>query len=178
MSEPLAAVHTAIPSALTYRESLALAALAAGKRVLEVGALLGYSTVLMARTARVVHSVDPHEGYPHNDPKPTLAPFMENIAPVRNKVVVHVGYDSAVLPVFEHLTFGLAFLDLTGLYDDTYAAMYRAWPLLTQPGGVLAVHDCGHADWPGVEQAIINFTYEQGVTYYTIDRLAVIPLYR
>jgi protein-L-isoaspartate O-methyltransferase len=43
-------------------EGKALAEMARGKRVLEVGSYCGLSTVCMARTAKHVVSVDPHDG--------------------------------------------------------------------------------------------------------------------
>lgn len=46
-----------IPTALTQTEADVLGYLAYERKVLEVGSLLGYSTVALAKAARVVHSV-------------------------------------------------------------------------------------------------------------------------
>lgn len=68
-----------IPTALTARESEVLGALAHGRRVYEAGALLGYSTCVLAQTAKEVTSVDPHSGYPFNSPSPTWDIFRRNV---------------------------------------------------------------------------------------------------
>jgi protein-L-isoaspartate O-methyltransferase len=62
-----------IPTAVTPREAAVMVTHASGRLVLEVGALLGYSTVTLATTALHVVSVDPHDGYPAHDPRPTLS---------------------------------------------------------------------------------------------------------
>jgi predicted O-methyltransferase YrrM len=50
-----------IPTAVTRRESDLLVELTAGKRVLEIGSYLGYSTVWMALNGAIVTAVDPHD---------------------------------------------------------------------------------------------------------------------
>jgi predicted O-methyltransferase YrrM len=152
----------AIPTAMTDVEA-ALASLAAGGVVLEVGALLGYSTVVLASRAEFVLSIDPHDGYPDGDPRPTLAPFLENLARygVRDKVAVIVEPAEKALPFLASEYFDLVFVDVTGRYEDTIAVMEGTMPLL-RTGGVLAVHDCGHPEWPGVNRAVKEF-----------DRLAI-----
>ena len=163
-----------IPTAVTEREITRLSALAAGKRVLEVGSLLGFSTVHLARVAEVVHAVDPHEGYPEADPRPTLEPFITNLveADVRERVVVHVGTDAQVLPMLAPASFDLVFIDITGLFWDTINCMNRAVPLLRH-SGVLAVHDCGHPEWPGVEQAVAQFAQARNTAWEQLDQLAI-----
>lgn len=163
-----------IPTAVTNREIEEMVQLARDKTVLEIGSLLGYSTHILARAARVVHAVDPHRGYPSHDPKPTLAPFMENLetAGVLDQVIVHVGYDYDVLPILRRGSFDLVFIDITGEFDDTYRCMVRAAPLLTH-SGVLCVHDCGHPDWPGALQAVGKFSLERHRGYRLVDRLAI-----
>lgn len=163
-----------IPSAVTPAEAAELQRLALGATVLEVGALLGYSTVLLALTAERVHSVDPHEGYPRDNPRPTLLPFLDNLERhgVRDRVTVHVGRDYDVLPAFRGRQFHLAFLDLTGEYEDTLRCMHAVEPLLTHFGR-LAVHDCGHPDWPGAMAAAETFAAKRGTTFKLVDRLAI-----
>ncbi len=53
-----------IPSAVTDEEAAALEHLAENRLVYEAGALLGRSTIALAKCARLVVSVDPHDGYP------------------------------------------------------------------------------------------------------------------
>lgn len=163
-----------IPTAVTKKEIEQMAELAKGQRVLEIGSLLGYSTTILAQVASIVHSVDPHEGYPADDPKPTLEPFLKNlqIAGVRSKVVVHIGTDKQVLPSLRNAYFGLAFIDITGLYEDTLASMYLAEDKLTH-SGVLCVHDCGHPEWPGAMEAITDFATDQTREYRLVDKLAI-----
>ena len=69
-----------IPTALSAVEADALRSLSTGKNVLEVGALLGFSTVVMGQVANTVVSVDPHDGYPAANPRPTLEPFIANLS--------------------------------------------------------------------------------------------------
>lgn len=163
-----------IPTALTEAEADALAALAFGGRVLEVGALLGHSTVILADAADHVVSVDPHVGYPADDPRPTLNRFLRNLEKynVREKVTVMIGRDDQVLPYLEQEQFDLIFIDCTGEHDVTAGAMCRAERLLT-PHGYLAVHDCGHPHWQGVRQAVEEFAIERKLGFTLTDRLAV-----
>lgn len=163
-----------IPTALTDAETAELQRLAAGKDVLEVGSLLGYSTVCLAQVAAHVHSVDPHVGYPVENPRPTLGPFMANLERygVREKVTVHVGFDADVLPSLRHHQFDLAFLDMTGLYEDTLRGIRLTVPLLRH-WAALCVHDCGHPEWPGALAAVEDFATAIGTTFRLIDRLGI-----
>lgn len=163
-----------IPTALTGAETHQLSRLAENKRVLEIGSLLGYSTVELAAVAAQVVSVDPHEGYPEDAPRSTLGPFLENLESfgVRDRVVVMLGFDWQVLPVLRSGWFDLIFIDMTGDYETTLTAMRSAKPLLACDG-VLAVHDCGHPEWPGALQAVEEFASLNRLEYELTDRLAV-----
>lgn len=163
-----------IPTAVTAAEAAELQRHAKGKIVLEVGALLGYSTILLAKVAERVHSVDPHVGYPASNPRPTLKPFLRNLhaSNVRQRVTVHLGTDAEILPALRDDSFDMAFLDLTGMYDDTLACMERVTRLL-KPGSVLCVHDCGHPEWPGAAEAVEDFSDEHEWHYDLVDRLAI-----
>jgi predicted O-methyltransferase YrrM len=163
-----------IPSAITPAEAARLYELSAGKLVLEVGSLLGHSTVVLAQGALRVVSVDPHEGYPTHNPRPTLRPFLANLErfDVRDKVAVMIGTDEEILPHLQSGQFSLAFIDCTGEYDVTLTAMRRCIPLLHHTAA-LAVHDCGHPDWPGALAAAETFAREQRRTFEIIDRMAV-----
>lgn len=144
-----------IPSAVTGKEAYELATLAEGKTVLEIGSLLGFSTIVMAQTAAVVHSVDPHEGYPEHNPRPTLGAFRRNLRQygVADKVVAHVGLADQVLPCLRARWFDFAFVDLSLTDGTTARAVWWAQHLLRY-SGVLAVHDYGHETWPGATQVI------------------------
>lgn len=164
-----------IPTALTRDESALLQAIAEGNRVLEIGALLGYSTVTLARTARWVVSVDPHEGYPAHDPRPTLDTYLENLRrnAVTNVVPVIARWQDA-LDAIRPTSFDVVFMDLTGRYEDTKELLdHLRLDFATGLVGAIAVHDCGHPDWPGVQQAVQEFHRETGGTMKVVDRLAV-----
>lgn len=163
-----------IPSALTPDETAELRRLARGGTVLEVGSLLGYSTVALAQVAHRVDSVDPHEGYPADNPRPTLSTFIENLVRhnVRDTVCIHIGYDKQVLPYLRRGMYDLAFLDLTGLYGDTYSCLWRVVPLLRHRAA-LCVHDCGHPDWPGAMAAVSDFAQNLGTVFRLVDRMAI-----
>ena len=164
-----------IPTALTRDESALLQEIAEGNRVLEIGALLGYSTVTLARTARWVVSVDPHEGYPAHDPRPTLDTYLENLRrnAVTNVVPVIARWQDA-LDAIRPTSFDVVFMDLTGRYEDTKELLdHLRLDFATGLIGAIAVHDCGHPDWPGVQQAVQEFHRETGGTMKVVDRLAV-----
>ena len=70
---------TDIPTALTYREDNLLRSICVGHVCYEAGALLGHSTVVIAQAAKALVSVDPHDGYPTWQPRPTWQPFLRNL---------------------------------------------------------------------------------------------------
>lgn len=163
-----------IPTAVTPAEAGELVRLARDNTVLELGSLLGYSTVRMAQVARRVHSVDRHEGYPANNPRPTFDTFLHHLNwyGVRDRVTIHVAGWEEVLPVLAPRQFSLVFIDLTGLYEDTLRAMWASRRLLHHYGA-LAVHDCGHPDWPGAMKAAEDFAERLGTTFRLVDRMAI-----
>lgn len=132
-----------VPTALSSREVRALQDLARGRKVVEAGALLGGSTIIMARVAREVVSIDRHEGYT----APTLRQFMSNMdrAGVSNVVRPVVGNAHELLD--KHPA-ELAFIDLTGRLEDTLAALKAV------RAPIVAVHDLCRSHCEGVEAAI------------------------
>lgn len=157
-----------IKTAVSLREAKVLRMLAAGKRVLEVGSLLGYSTIQMARTAERVDAIDPHDGYPYYNPVPTLPCFLRNIARwgVDHKVHVRVGYAQAWLPVL-HGDF--TFIDCTGFYEDTKFCIEAG-------KGTIAVHDFGRRGCEGVGKAVMEFYHNNPHTLEVVDTLAILHL--
>lgn len=137
---------------LTANEGAALARLAAGKIVLEVGSFCGRSTVCMAQTAKEVHSVDHHRGDHNSGAGGTLEAFKANLDAygVADRVRVnvesfgrYVGRLNGDAPAFE-----LAFID--GAHDvDSVAHDAAAALRLVRPGGVVAFHDW---DWSSVRE--------------------------
>jgi len=130
---------------LTDVEGQALSQLAEGRVVLEVGSYLGRSTLRLAETAKLIHSVDHHQGDDGTGPADTLDGFRLNLelAEVSDRVVVHVGDARAVLPTMADNQFGLAFID--GSHDEASvrhdAEQARR---LVVDGGVVAFHDWGY----------------------------------
>ena len=94
-----------IPSAITGEEAARLASLASGGDVLELGAWLGFSTVVLAQAARRVTSVDWHQGDASltvmgRADQDTWAAYRENLARygVAAKVDARRGRFEDVLP--------------------------------------------------------------------------------
>ena len=141
-----------IMSAISHREAVRLARLARDGVVLELGSHLGYSTIVLARTAALVHSVDWHRGDPDAGLEPTLMPFFGNILKygVADKVVAHIGRFEDILPTFGEAVFDGCFLD--GSHDFKAVVADTAEALrVVRVGGWLAWHDWGRFD---VTQAI------------------------
>lgn len=166
-----------IPTALTAAETAKLRELARDKYVLEVGALLGYSTVVMAQVAKGVVSIDPHVGYPEDDPRPTFDAYMENLRRygVAGRVRPFVKRWQDVTRDDDPYPYDMVFMDLTGHYEDTMELLMHLHPQWGWRLQTIAVHDCGHPDWPGVDRAVTEFRDFIGMhaTFEQIDRLGI-----
>jgi predicted O-methyltransferase YrrM len=149
--------------------------LAEGKVVLEVGSLLGFSTTCLARTAEVVHAVDPHRGYPDDNPKDTLIPFLANLEyyGVRNKVVPHIGTIQDIAPFLRAGSFDLAFIDISGHYRDTMECMHACIDLIDM-AAPMCVHDYDLPGWPGVKESVDAFVKDSEMDFELVGTLAVI----
>lgn len=175
-----------IPSAVTAEECRRLGKLACGKRVLEVGSYFGRSTIALASTASVVHSVDFH---PPDDlelgPVTTLAAFLENIEryDLRHKVVAHVGYSQLVLPELRAASFDLVFLDAQHQRASVQEDLDAILPLV-RSDGILIFHDYGvpgvehNGRWDafGVTEVVDAFVCQRGLTLEVVETLGVIRL--
>ena len=170
-------------SAVTYAECARLAELARGARVLEVGSYYGRSTVALASVSTAVHAVDPHEGGP-SDATRTLDDFLANLDRygVRDRVVVHVGRSTQVLPMFRDGGFSLVFIDAMHQRPDVDVDLVLSARCL-EPGGCLALHDYGLDGvqvgdrWEafGVTEALHEFVELTGAARpEVVDTLAVI----
>jgi SAM-dependent methyltransferase len=135
------------PTAMNEMETLSLERAARDMDVLELGAEYGYSTIVMARVARSVVSVDWHNGYNDN---PTIGPsnndtlwqYVYNIKEVRNNVVPMVGRFQDVLPLLADASFDFIFLDGGHDFDGAKFCFEQARRLL-RPLGTFACHDYG-----------------------------------
>jgi hypothetical protein len=132
------------PSSLSDRETACLQRWARDKRVVEAGALLGYSTIKLAEVATHVVSIDKHEGYT----TPTLRRYLSNLerAGVRGKVTPLVGDAQDLLRNVIGVEFG--FVDLTGDWLLTHRALKAC------RANLIGIHDFGRQHCTGVEAAI------------------------
>lgn len=161
-----------IPTALTEREADALHGMAKGRVVVEIGSLLGFSTVVMAKSAKVVYAIDPHEGYPAGDPRPTYETFIRNLHryDVRDRVV-------SVRRRVQDVPFAakfaeLAFIDASGRFEDTLDSILACDDWL-ELGAPLCVHDYGLSKWPGAKQAVDAWSRIKERPFTLVDTMAV-----
>lgn len=159
-----------IRTAVSAAETKVLVELAHRARVLEIGNQYGYSTIVMARVAKVVHSVDWHRGdkllgWTQGETLPVLWGNLAK-AGVREKVVLHVGSTEAVLPLLRPGWFTFAFHDGYHATDAVIADAMNIRPLL-RPDAPIAFHDY---DAYGVAAAIERLPIER---LEVVDKLFV-----
>jgi SAM-dependent methyltransferase len=170
-------------SAVTEDECRRLAALARSRLVLEIGSYYGRSTIALASTAAVVHSVDPHDGGPV-DSTGTLPAFLDGLErySLREKVVVHVGRSTQILPLLRDQSFDLVFVDAMHQRPEVDVDLFLSACCL-RAGGRLALHDYGRDGvqvgdvWHpfGVTEAVDEFVARTGVAPpEVVDTLAVL----
>lgn len=140
---------------LLEEEGRALAELAAGKRVLEIGSYCGRSTICLAQTAEQVTAVDTWNGAGTPRPRNTRGECERNLAAydVSPKVILEEGVPAEG-------EYDLAFIDGDHSYEAVRADIERSLEVLA-PEGLLAFHDyrdhAGQHDgnWdPGVNDAV------------------------
>jgi hypothetical protein len=164
------------PGFLSEAEAEALAKLARDRVVLEVGAWLGRSTVAMARTAKLVISVDHHrgsiehqaltaEGYApglrddETGEDSTLRRFMANIKDHWNIVPVIAPFEQCA----RHIGgCGMAFIDASHDHDSVYRNAHDAWTRCLGYAAPLVFHDYG--TWAGVVSAVAQVQREWRAT--------------
>lgn len=123
-------------------EARELERLATGRSVIEFGAWLGFSTVLMGRVARQMVSVDWHHGDEHAGERDTLPTYIANLErfELRDRIITIVGRFEEVTPLLRQDSFEMGFLD--GMHDRR--SVLRDLDLLDSllmAHAVLAVHD-------------------------------------
>lgn len=135
-------------------ELTALATLAQGRRVLELGTRFGESTFALARTAQEVWTVDHHRGDAHSGGGDSLPQFIRSYRakPPGCPIVPLVGRFEVVLPQLRPASFGMVFLDGFHGYAQVQSDARAALPLLGW-GGLFVAHDWGLFE---VEQALIS----------------------
>lgn len=144
--------------------------LAANRDVLEIGSFRGLSAWGMAISARSVLCVDTFAansaGQQQMGHVTTLADFVESVSRFKNvryfigtseaasNEALQPGENNTAAGSFvPHGQFDLIFLDAMHTYEDVKADIARWWPRV-KAGGVMAFHDYGHWDFPGVKQAV------------------------
>lgn len=159
---------------LSEREGRTLAALAQGKKVLEIGAYCGRSTICLAQTAEKVCAVDPFDSTGTNSPRrDTLTMFLENVSRygVMEKLTILQGVSDMICPDIQD-RFDLAFID--GAHDRQSVLNDAAMATkLLLPGGLLAFHDYGPGD-PGVIAAVDSLIASGAKMLDLTDTIAVI----
>lgn len=163
-----------VPGWLSEAEGRRLSEVARGKRVLEIGAFMGRSTISMAQTARVVEVIDPLDGRATPSPGDTSEGLLANLDSygVRERVRIHAGTTEEVAPALRG-PYDLIFIDgdhsRAALEVDITAALR-----LLAPGGLLAFHDYSSPVDPQVTIAV-NELVNSGARVESItDTLAVI----
>lgn len=150
-----------VPTAVSDRESSCLQRYATGRRVVEAGSLLGYSTITLARVAAHVTSIDQHVNYSG----PTMRGFLSNLERhgVRERVTPIVGDCLLALPALPLADFG--FIDLTG----DFSVSVRALKAMRAP--VIGIHDFGRSHCEGVEAAVKSLGYR---VVEVVDTLCIV----
>lgn len=143
-------------TAMRPAELDALTALASGGVALELGAWYGASTIALARSARLVVSVDWHRGAPDQFAGDSLPTYLANIREWGNVIPV-VGRFEDVLPLLRVQAFDLVFIDGTHTFraarDDIELAAE-----LVKPAGVIVAHD--HGTCVGTTEAIALYGHK------------------
>jgi hypothetical protein len=151
-------------------EGKALAALAAGKRVLEIGSYCGLSTVCMARTAEHVTAVDYFDGRDTPVPGDTLPAFTANLSRYGVADKVTACHPGDTLP---RDSYDLVFIDGAHDAESVAADVDRALSVLAD-GGLIAFHDYKHPSHPGVGQAVDVLLAQGGAIISVHETLAVV----
>jgi predicted O-methyltransferase YrrM len=138
---------------LMHEEGKALAELARGKRVLEIGSYCGKSTVCMARTAEHVTAVDYFDGRDTPAPGDTSKAFRDNLD--RYGVADKVTTKHPDEPLCGE--YDLAFIDGAHDRESVHSDIDKSLSVLA-PGGLLAFHD--YREFPGQHDS----RWDQGVT--------------
>ncbi len=141
----------AISTSLLAEEAAALAELARGKQVLELGAGFGYSTIVMALGgAARIHTVDLFTTF-----GTSREALEQNLAAygVSDAVTIHQVDTSEVLGEFAKDSFDVAFVDANHEFRHEKRDVLLALNLL-KPGGYLAAHDYDEDCNPDVRRVL------------------------
>lgn len=147
-----------VPGWLTQAEADALHALAYQRRALEIGSFCGRSSAAIGTAAASLMCVDPFDGRGTPFPQDTLPRFRDTMR--KFNLTHRVNYTQATAEEWAALTapriFDLVFID----GDHTAASLasnLEAVHRLTYTGGIVALHDYGHKDYPDVARVAHGF---------------------
>ena len=118
-------------------EGAALAELARGKRVLEIGSYCGLSTVCMARTAESVMCVDYFDGRATAEPDDTFETFTANCKRYGVAEKITIAHPDAQIPL---PYYDIAFIDGDHSKEAVEADIAKCLEVL-KPDGLIAFHD-------------------------------------
>jgi len=145
-------------TSLNAEETAELQRLARGRRCLEVGSAFGWSAIAMSLAgAESVTAVDLHEPHVTNEQHDTLPEMVTNLRAYGAKGVrILQRHSHDMLPELashSHTRFGLVFID--GDHEEKAVREDAYWAhLLLTHDGVLACHDYGNDNTPGVKAAL------------------------
>ena len=166
-----------VPGWLSTVEGTALAKLASGKRVVEIGSYCGRSTICIARTAESVVAVDYFDGRATPNPGDTSGDFKANLERYGVADKVEICHPEGELPMPKY---DLAFIDGNHSRSFVEADIDKCLAALKH-GGLLAFHDYrtspGECDggWDeGVTAAVNNLLANGGELISRHDTLAVV----
>lgn len=163
-----------ISTSLTVNEASALATLAEGQRVLEIGSAFGFSAVVMALGgAESILSVDPHTWCAPARGSLLLMSDHLHIYGVEDRVevVVDTFFEEYPRLAQRNARFDLIFIDGDHSYDAVMFDIKNSVTLL-EPEGFIACHDyMERCCCPTVAQALDEFF--PGGPDYILDSIAV-----
>jgi predicted O-methyltransferase YrrM len=179
-------------SITTTEQKVVLSLMAMKKRrgvIVELGSWTGGGVLLMApylASDRTYHAVDTFNADTMPDQfvqsylkgRKHLDVFIDNIAPLENKVVVHQGLTNDIAATWpKGLAVDLLFIDADHAYDSV-SADWRNWSPFVRKGGIVAFHDYysdvqkyGHA---GVRKFVDELRADPSKrrSFYTVEGLA------
>lgn len=162
-----------IKTAVSRNEAIALANLANGRHVLELGAHYGFSTVVLASTAGLVTSVDWHGGDVNagaGDSWPEYRHNLERYDVDRRVITIKDRFERALPMLLERgEEFEGCFID--GEHEEASVArdLELVLPLVV-PGGWIAFHDYG-GPFTGVTK-IADLFFARNDSRQVVDTLA------
>lgn len=158
---------------LSEREGRRLAELAEGKRVLEIGAFAGRSTICMAQVAASVDVIDPLDGRATPTPCDHSDELVANLKRYKIGAKIHCGTTEEMAPTLDEQSFDLVFIDGDHSLPAVQLDIKESLRLL-KPGGVLAFHDYGTAKDPAVAIAVNELLAEGAEWLDQCESIAVV----